>query len=209
MNSQFIDKEFSGMMFNPTKAPEGTSVFKAFPELKKYKSFQKSAGETIDNEMLMKWIFCMYDKNTPYRNKYKDVLKRKVEVAHDVGFEMIGNGKFVTPVEDFMKGENNVVNLKITEFVRLHKSFKYSYFVGIENSYYKILLDVIGGETKRIKELKEMGEELEETLLAMLNEDDNPHLKETVLRYIEEERLALRPEDIAIKLSKGERPITD
>ncbi len=209
MKSQFIDREFSGMMYNPVKVPENESVFKVYPELKKYKIFQKSAGEGIDNEKLMKWIFCMYDKNTPYRNRFKDVLKRKIEVAHDVEFEMISGGMFVSPVENFMRGENNIVNQKIVEFVRIHRSFKYTLFVGIENSYYSILLDVISGETKRLKELKELGEELEETLLQMLKEDTNPHLKETVLRYIEEERIAFRPEDIARKLSNNENPIPD
>ena len=42
----------------------------------------------------------------------------------------------------------------------------------------------------------------------MLNEDNNPYIKEAVLRYMEDERLMLNPESIALKLLNGEHPIT-
>ncbi|WP_324362415.1 hypothetical protein [Acetivibrio sp.] len=195
------------MMFPPTKVPEDGDVFKVFPELKKNKEFVKSPGPGLDNNKVMLWIMCMYDKNTPYRVKYKDVLKRKIEIAHDVGFEMENTGVFIPPVEEMLKGMNEKVNRKIVEFIRMQRSFKYAFFVGIENSYYNILLEVISGNTKRLNELKAINEELEETLINLLNDDNNPYLKDTILRYIEEERLALRPEDIALKRAKGEDPI--
>jgi hypothetical protein len=40
-------------------------------------------------------------------------------------------------------------------------------------------------------------------------EDDNPYLKDAVLRYMEEERLGLRPEDIALKLANNEQAISN
>lgn len=209
MNWQFVDKEFSGMIYNPARIPEGESVFKVYPELKKYKIFQKSPGPEMDNNKIMLWIFCMYDKNTPYRIKYKDVLKRKIEIAHDVGFEITSSGVFEDPIEDFLKGNNKIINEKTVEYIRIQRSFKYTYFVGIENSYYNIMLEVMNGNTKRIQDLKSIQEELEETLILMLNEDNNPHLRDTVLRYMEEDRLMLRPEDIALKIAAGEPPISD
>lgn len=196
------------MMFNPSRVPEGESIFKIFPELKKYKIFQKSPGPAMDNNLVMLWIICMYDKNTPYRIKFKDVLKRKVEIAHDVGFIVTETGTFEDPVEDFLKGKNPIVNEKIVEYIRSQKSFKYAYFVGIENSYYNIMLEVMNGATKRLQELKSIQEELEDTLVEMMNDDTNPYVKETILRYMEEDRLMLRPEDIALKRSKGEHPVS-
>jgi hypothetical protein len=43
----------------------------------------------------------------------------------------------------------------------------------------------------------------------LLNEDDNPYIRDAVLRYMEEERLQLRPEDIALKLANDEQPVSD
>lgn len=197
------------MMYSPARVPEGESLFKIYPELKKYKIFTKSAGPGLDNDKVMMWILCMYDKNTPYRAKYRDVLRRKAEIAHDVGFETLPSGIFEDPVEDFMRGNNKIVNEKGLEFVRMHRSFKYAYMVAIENSYYNMLLEVMNGNTKRIADLRGVQEELEETMLQLLNEDDNPYMKDAVLRYMEEERLMLRPEDIARKKASGEDPVPD
>lgn len=208
MNWQFTNIEFRGMMFNPSKVPEDASVFKIFPELKKHQPFKKSPGPELDNDLVMLFIFCMYDKSTPYRSKFPDVLKRKVEIAHDVGFKLDEKGVFEDPVEDFMKGNNEIVNRKIVEFVRIHRSFKYSYLVTIEASYYNLMLDVMGGATKRIPDLRDIQEELENTMAELLTEDDNPYIRDAVLRYMEEERLQLRPEDIALKLAAGEQPVT-
>ena len=208
MNWQFTSIEFRGMLYNPSKVPEGESVFKIFPELKKYSDFKKSPGPELDNDMVMLYVFCMYDKRNPYRGKYIDVLKRKVEITHDVGFTMDEKGVFSEPVEDMLKGKNKVVNRKIVEFVRIHRSFKYTYLVTIEASYYNVMLEVMAGDTKRIPDLRNIQEELEDTMADILTEDDNPHIKDAILRYVEEERLQLRPEDVALKLANNEQPVT-
>jgi hypothetical protein len=207
MKSQFHPKEFQGMMFNPERVPEDTDILKFYKEFAKVKEFRLDPGEGIDNNKVMVYILCMYDKNSPYRKKYTDVLKRKIEVAHDCGFEMIEGGNFESPVEDFLKGRNKVVNRKIAAYVRLHRNYKYTYLVMMDESYYTLMLEILGGDTKRIKDAKEAQGELEETLLEMLNRDNNPYLKDEILRYMEDERLALRPEDIAKKLQDGEKPV--
>jgi hypothetical protein len=199
MIGQFTNIEFKGMLYNPSSVPEGSSVFKIFPDLKRYAIFKKSPGKELDNEMVMLYIFCMYDKNTPYRGKYSDVLKRKIEIAHDVGFPLDDKGIFHDTVEEMMKGKNKIVNMKIMEFDRIHRSFKYTYLVTIESSYYNVMLEVMEGATKRISDLRSIQEELEDTMIQILNEDDNPYIREAVLRYMEEERLNLRPEDYALK----------
>jgi len=208
MKSQFSEAEFKDMMFNPSRVPEGMSIFEFFPQLNKHKIFKKSAGKELVNEMVMYYVLCMYDKHTPFRTKYRDILKRKVAVANEVGFETESGGRFVKQVEDMLKGRNKTVNLKIVEYVRIHRSFKYAYLVSVENSYYQIMEDVMAGSSKRISELKNVQQELEDTMLDMLNQDDNQFVKDMVLRYMEEDRIQLRPEDIAMKLSKGEQAIT-
>lgn len=208
MTSQFNEREFSQMMYNPIKVPEGVSVLKFYKDLNKVRTFKLSPGPEIDNDKLMQYIFCMYDKNSPYRKKYPDVLKRKVEIAHEVGWEDIGGGVFEPPIEDLLKGKNLVVNKKIVEYVRLHRNFKYAFLVSIEASYYNIMVDIMGGETKRISDARSIQTELEDTLMEILNQDNNPYLKDEILRYMEDERLKLRPEDVAKKLQNGESPVS-
>jgi hypothetical protein len=204
---QFSEIEFRGMMYNVAKMPRGANVLKYFKGLNKHRVFRISPGPRLDNNKVMLYIMCMYDKYTPFRAKFPDVLKRKIEIAHDVGFQTQEGGIFEDSVEDMLKGKNKIVNAKIVEFVRQHRNFKYAYLVGIENSYYTIMLEVMGGDTRRIGDLRDIQKELEATMMELIGEDDNPHIRDAVLRYVEEERLKLRPEDMAQKQMNDESPI--
>jgi hypothetical protein len=208
ITKSFHPKEYQSLMYNVERVPEGASVLQFFKDLGKIREFKADAGEGIDNDKLMKYIILMYDKNSPYRKKYTDVLKRKIEVAHDVDFKTIEGGNFEPPVEDFLKGKNEKVNKKIVAYVRMHRNYKYSYLVTIDESYYSLMLDILGGATKQIGSAKEVQGELEETLLEILNEDTNPYLRDEILRYMENDRLELRPEDIAKKVQEGKSPIS-
>ena len=208
MKPSFHQKEYSLMMYDPARVPEGSDILKFYKDLNRIKEFRMNPGEGLDNNKIMQYILCLYDKNSPYRRKYTDVLKRKVEVAHDCEFEVKEGGNFEPLVEDFLKGKNRIVNQKAVQFVRLHRNFKYAYIVTIEEAYYSIMLEILGGETKFIAKAKEIQGELEETLLEILNQDSNPYLRDEILRYMESERLELRPEDIARKIQSGESPIS-
>jgi hypothetical protein len=205
---QFHTKEFQSMMFNVDKIPEGTSVLTFYKELGKIKEFKASAGEDIDNDKVNLFVLLMYDKNSPYRRKYSDPLKRKVEIAHDVAFEIIEGGVFESPVEDILKGRNEIVNKKIVQFVRMHRNYNYSYQISVETAYSNLMLEIQSGETKGLKALADMRDDLERNLMEMLNQDNNPYLKDEMLRYMESERLALRPEDIAKRSRDGEPLVT-
>ena len=202
---QFNIKQYAQMMYDPTRVPEGTDILKFYKDLTRIKEFKQSAGEKLDNNMIMQYILMMYDKNSPYRKKYSDVLKRKIEVAHDVGFEVAASGIFEPQVEDFLMGKNDVVNKKIVQYVILHRSYKYSYQVSVEASYAALMLEIQGGETKNFSKLAMLRDELEENLLEILNQDSNPYLKAEMLRYLENDRLQLRPEDIAKKAQEGKK----
>lgn len=208
MIKSFHLREYELMMFDPTKVPEGTSLLKFYKDLSKVKAFRDDPGPNIDNEKVMQFILLVYDKNSPYRKKHPDVLKRKIEAAHDCDFKMTEGGVFESAVEDFLKGKNRIVNRKIVEYVRLHRSFKYSFLVGMENAYYTLMLDILGGDTKNVMKAKELRDELEESVLEIFNDDTNAFIKDELLRYMETERLELRPEDIAQKLQQGETPVT-
>jgi len=206
---QFHSKEFQSMMFNVDKIPDGTSVTSFYKELGKIKEFKASAGEGIDNNKVDLYVLLLYDKGSPYRKKYTDILKRKIEVVHDVGFEINPDGTFESVVEDFLRGKNLVVNKKIVAFVRMHRNYNFSYQVSVETAYANLMLEIQGGETKSLKSLADMRDDLERNLTEMLGQDNNPYLKDEMLRYMEESRLELRPEDIARKAQNGEKPIKE
>jgi hypothetical protein len=192
------------MRFDPTKLPEGSDILKFYKDLAKVKEFRLNPGEGIDNNKVMQYIMCMYDAHSPYRTKFTDVLKRKIEVAHDCQFSVQDDGTFESATEDFLKGKNDVVNRKIVQYVMLHKSYKYSYQVSIESAYFDLMVSIQKeADTKSLSKLAELRDELEENLMDLLSQDNNPFVRDTMLRYLEDDRLQLRPEDIARKLQNG------
>ena len=201
MKPSFHQKEYSQMRFDPTRVPEGSDILKFYKDLAKIKEFRLNPGEGLDNTKIMQYIMCLYDYHSPYRKKYNDILKRKIEVANDCEFKIQEDGSFESVVEDFLRGRNKVVNQKIIQYVILHRNYKFNYQVSVETAFVNLMLEIQGGDTdtKSITKLGELRDELESNLMELLNQDTNPYLRDEILRYIEDDRLALRPEDYAKK----------
>ena len=207
MKPSFHQKEYSQMRFDPTRVPEGADILKFYKDLAKIKEFRLSPGEGLDNTKIMQYIMCLYDYHSPYRKKYNDILKRKIEVANDCEFKVQEDGSFESVVEDFLRGRNKVVNQKIIQYVILHRNYKFSYQVSVETAFVNLMLEIQGGDTdtKSITKLGELRDELESNLMELLNQDSNPYLRDEILRYIEDDRLALRPEDYAKKAQEAKK----
>lgn len=207
MTGQFHPKEYAQMRFDPTRVPDGADILKFYKDLAKIKEFRLNPGDGLDNTKIMQYIMCLYDYHSPYRKKYTDILKRKLEVANDCEFKIQEDGTFESVVEDFLRGKNKVVNQKVIQYVILHRSYKFSYQISVETAFLNLMLEIQGGETdtKSITKLGELRDELEANLMELLNQDTNPYLKDEMLRYIEDDRLALRPEDYAKKAQEGKK----
>ena len=210
-NFQFTDIEFKDMMFNPSKVTEEKNIFDLHPKLKSIKIFKsdKRRDKSLDNNLVMLYIICMYDMNSPYRVTYHDARKRKIEVAHDVGFKMDKTGVFEEDVEDMLRGKIKSVQMKIVEFVRMHRNEDYAYLITVEESFYNMMYEVMSGNARKHGELKNIKEEFSRVKTDLLASDDNPYLNDELLRYIEKDSLGIRPEEIALKILNGEEPIKE
>lgn len=194
------------MLYNPEKIPDGVSPLTYYKELNKVKEFKlvSAPGSNLDEGKVMLYILLMYDKESPYRKKFPDdAIKRKIAIAHDIGWKTENGGEFDIDVNDILRGKNKIVNQKIIQYIRLHRSYAYSFQVSVEASYAHLMLEVQNGNTKNLDKLKELRDELEKNLLEMLNQDGNAILKDDMLKHFEEERIGLRPEDYAQRQREG------
>lgn len=203
IESSFVDSDFNKLTIKVRTIPKERSLLRAFPELGKHSEFRVQL-KNINKDKVIRYIVYMYDRNTPFRRKFPDILKRKVEAAREAGFKVNQEGFFDEEVETFLRCKNDKVNDMTVAYARIHRNFKYSFFITMEESFYGLMRSVIGGELKDISEMKKVQKELDETMDEFLNDDDNPFLIERFLRYIEKERLSLRPEDIARKIKNHE-----
>jgi len=209
MESNFADRDFSKLMYNPRTIAADKSIVRKYPQLGKLPSWRMQIT-TMDKQKVFRYIIYMYDRNSPFRTKFNDLNKRRIEAAKEAGFRLT-QGVFPEDVEEMLKGKMDKINRMIVDFVRHHRSYKYSYLVANEESFYRIMQQVLNGETKQIADMDRLGKQLEETLTEMLNEDNNPIIQDAVLRYIEEERVSekFRPEAIAEKSRNDDNASTD
>ena len=196
--SSFTERDFNKLIVNVRSVSKERSLLRAFPELAKHSEF-KVQFEKLNKDKVIRYVIYMYDRNTPFRKKYPDILKRKLEAAKEAGFKISDEGLFEDEVEVLLRGENSKVNNMVCAYTRIYKNFKYSFFVTMEEIFYSLMRTIIDGELKNIGELKKTQKELDETMNDLLNDDKNPFLIEKFLRYVEKQRLSLRPEDFARK----------
>ena len=207
---EFTPDDFKRMMFNVYEADINKSFITQFPELNLYSEFSIKLKSPLDNNKIIKWIAYVYDKNSPYRVKYKDITTRKVQAILDAGYELEG-GVFPLEVEDVLKGNNHKVCDMIIAFVKMHYELGYAHVVLLETMYYKIMKDVMLGSSAKIVDLQKTKEQFEAAQNEILNSDKDRGLIKSLYKSINGDKLRLAPEDIAKDiLEKGKADsITD
>lgn len=202
--SEFSASDFNGLTVNVYQAPKGRDLLKVFPELKLHKSFTKLMTDGLNKNDVIRYVIYVYDKESPYRKKYKDISRRKIYCALEAGFQLNENKEFDNVVEAMMDGRDERVNDMIVEYVKMHYDVKYSYVVMMEAIYYNNLKKAVSDDGKmgKITELTAVQSELEKAQKELLAQDNNRGLMKSLYGKIDNDRLDLSPEDIARKIKE-------
>lgn len=211
MELEFQQSDFARLMFRIDEMPDKVDPYEYYPKLKKWTEFAPQKGKKgmsiIFKNRVFKYIVLMYDKESPFRVKISDTMKRKLEVARYV--KMITNFNVIDPeVREIIRGENKAVNGMIIAYVRMHRNSQYALVVGLENMFYDGLFLIQNGGTPK-KQITTTQRELEDAVTELLNQDNDKssELRDDLFSYIEEERLNdLRPEGIADIFASGKKP---
>ena len=210
MELEFQASDFERLMFRIDEMPDKADPVEFFPKLKKWQEFGPQKGNKgmsiIMKNKVFRWIVLMYDKESPFRYKVDDAVKRKLEIAKHV--KLIVDYNLIDPqVKEIIKGENISVNRMIIAYVRMHRNSHYALVVGLEEMYYKDLLIVQNGESPK-KPITATQKDLENAITELLNQDNNKQVREELFSYMEDERLnELRPEGIAELFMSGKKPL--
>jgi hypothetical protein len=200
--SEFSASDFDGLHINVYQTPKGKDLLKIFPELKLHAAFTKVMAEGLNRNDVIRYVVYVYDKESPYRKKYKDVNTRKIHCALEAGFSLNENNEFSASIERMINGGDEKVNDMIVEYVKMHYDVKYSYVVMMEAIYYDNLIKAMvdGTAMGKISDLKQVQEELEKAQKELLAQDNNRGLIKALYGKIDSDRLELSPEDIARKI---------
>lgn len=206
---EFTPDDFKRMMFNVFEADMSKSFLDQFPELKLYSEFEKKLAAPLNTNKIIKYIAYVYDKNSPYRVKYKDITQRKVRAIIDAGYELEGK-TFNKEVEDVLQGRNHKVADMIVAFIKLHCNVGYAHVVLLEAMYFQIMKEVLLGQSAKITDLQKTKEAYEEAMNDVLQHDQDKGLMKSLYKSINNDKLRLSPEDIAHELKeKGKVELSD
>jgi hypothetical protein len=193
------EKEFLKMEFNPTVKKNLIAVF---PKLKEI------VGSVDDKQL--RYVLLMYDQNSPLRNHYPDLLKRKEFAADLAGYDLMKDD--VTTLFDFkIKNEadeyvpNEDMLDVIIRFLKYQNNWVWSMIVSNEQAFYeynmrvmmpvdglrdKDILQAINIKTQIMTSQDEIYQRLQKYYKDLTGGDNQ--LEETITK-----RKRLRPEEIA------------
>jgi hypothetical protein len=215
----FIDKDFEKLYFNVNTIPKQQDALRFFPKLAKYDEF-KAKIDPLVFTIVFKYIVYVYDINSPFVEKFKDLTERKIQAALCAGFTVNQSGLFLPAVDEMMKGKNTKINRMIIRYIRLLGEPEFALLVVTMEAYYSKLellmrMDYTstGGnmdektifDTEKIKGIihghaKDMQIEIKRITGSLLQRDDNIYLKKDLYMVSDEEadkKLRITPERIA------------
>lgn len=195
---EFAPSDFNRLMIDVTKADMSVPFVKQFHQLQLYSEFSKLPTKTLEVNRIIKWIVYVYDKGSPYRDKYKNLTQRKVQAMMDVGYDLQEESqRFIPDIEDVLMGHNHYVNAMIIAYIKLHCDAEYSHLLLLESMYFTIYGQVLSGITQKIGELEKTKEAYSQAIDIVLMNDKNKGLVAELYKSINSDKIKLRPEDMA------------
>jgi len=194
------EKDFSRMEFSPTSK---RSMLTAYPKLKTI------IGDADDR--MIRYVLLMYDMNSPLREYYPELEKRKQFAASTAGYDLdkddvTGLFDFKIKVEDEEVAYEELLNL-IVKYLKYQNNYVWSMIVGNEQAFYefnkRVMIPVDGTRDKDILQAVDIKnklmdaqdnivQRLQRYLRELTGEDDK--LEESITK-----RKRLRPENINVR----------
>lgn len=197
----FTKKDFSETLVNPLD--EGKLLDNG---IFKHKDFKLKIG-LIPTEIALKYLVSVYDKKSPFRKKFDDIIKRKTEAALFAGFKFNEFNEFEEKYYELLMCENENFNKMIIRYCRIHHSADYSYLVTFEDLYFKQLESIRMDKNIDPKKVKQVKDEISAIMDKILADDRSMQLQSDLLKVINDDNLDIYPENLAEKIHKGEKPL--
>lgn len=179
-----------------------------------YPEFKKPLGQygfsLADKDKVLKYIACVYDKNSPFRKDFQDINQRKIAACLYVGFEADERGRFAEHVEMMMLCKNEDILDMIVRYCRNYRNLDYSLLVALWDDYFRKIKDIHNPNIDyKISDITKLREEIVRLSEIFTVGDDSQELLSNLYKHLEEDSLKLRPEDIAAFRRDGISPISD
>ena len=193
---EFAPSDFNRLMIDVYNADMSVPFVNQFHQLQIYTECSDIIPKKLERNKIIKWIVYVYDKGSPYRDKYKNLTQRKVQAMIDAGYGLEGEF-FPKEIEDILQGKNERVCNMIIAYIKLHCDAEYAHLILLEAMYFQIYREVLSGITQKIGELEKTKEAYTNAIHTVLMNDKDKGLLSALYKSINNDKVKLRPEDIA------------
>jgi hypothetical protein len=139
----FNKEDYAGLSFDIFKAKDKDDIISILPELKDIKSFTELDFEVLldtgvvtinakDRTKIIKYIVLMYDKESPFQQRFKDLSERKRQAAIVAGYSP--GDPMIQVFQDVSSG---VICRMIVDFVIYQNDLTWSMLVSNEQTFYE------------------------------------------------------------------------
>ncbi len=171
-------------------------------KLKEFDEFQFEVPAGTTFEQVAKYIIYLYDKDSDLRSMFFDYRERKKESARLAGFKRGKDGKYDTPVEGIILGQNKEVNHAIMCYLRQSKDPDFIMYSTYWELLSKEIEDALAIDKPKDREysrknIEELGNKISELEKSIFGGVEVEELRKALYAEMEKEKLRLRPELIA------------
>lgn len=195
----YLELDYNGVYLNPMVVPQKKSPEDFYEDWKRYVEFLTPTPE-VDRKKLFRYIPLAYGQKSPLHAAINNIKKVKGVAAELAGFQRQNDGQFLSSVNEILTCRNFDVNRMIVRYITLHKSAKYHEYCILREAHFNLGVKVTADPSpKDLSNFTSVGNRVDELSQDLLNKDSTESLQENLYEYYMEDRLRLRPEDIAKK----------
>lgn len=201
MDVDFNELDCSQMMVDVSTVPIKKDLREAYKDFYSFPEYWTDLHD-IDIRKVLRYIALVYDQKSPLNYVTTDIKKLKAKAADLAGFIKQEDGRYLSNVEAVLVCQNREVNKMIVRYVLQHRNALYERYVLYSGLYQNQMEAMIAGEkVSKLSDFDALGDKLDEIRQQLFNQDKSKPLQDELQAFYFEDRLLLRPEDIAKKLA--------
>lgn len=194
--------DFSKMKYRVDAIPMEIPIASVYPDLKRHPILSSELElNGLDNELVVRYLLCLFTKDSPFVEEYPDLLKRKGAILRFLNVVPDAQNKLPQEIVDMTAYKISGVLMRAILILRISKSVDWSIARAAEEKQAQLLermlvpTDDVNAEYKLQQTVELNRRQLEESISRILSQENSVRLQEGVMQFMADESLGIKPEE--------------
>jgi len=203
------DIDCSVFKYNPSKKKDLDKMMKEHMELRGPIYDNDDEFSLVDHHYnMLRYIILVYDRNSPLWTMQLDVAERKVTALTMIGYDVDEIGHFDYKIQHgVLHGKNRKLARMIAEYVFLSNNIEFVQLIGLVELNKQYLTDILNQKKPKeiLKLFKDSAKDIDQKMQNLFHGKEMDAVETEILDLVAKRRMSYRPEDVAKRISNGER----